>query len=70
MRNVTVRDFINLCLEPNSLEFRVFDVESNRQVYQGFASDCPVYIMNVPMDSYDAPNLSDGVLTINVSIED
>ena len=70
MISCTVREFINLCCEPDWLEFSVYNIYEGKQIFKGYMQECPDYILDTVMESYDAPNLSNGFMCFNISLED
>ena len=68
--NITVKDFINLCIEPAEQEYRFYDVDSEDEMFGGMAfygDDIPDFILDYTVESYDALFNSRDVITLNIS---
>lgn len=68
--NITVKDFINLCIESAEQEYRFYDTDSGDEMFGGmefYGDDIPDFILNYTVESYDALLNSRDVITLNIS---
>ena len=68
--NITVKDFINLCIESAEQEYRFYDTVSGDEMFGGmefYGDDIPDFILNYTVESYDALLNSRDVITLNIS---
>lgn len=68
--NITVKDFINLCIESAEQEYRFYDIDSGEEMFGGMAfygDDIPDFILNYTVESYDALLNSQDVITLNIT---
>lgn len=68
--NITVKDFIDLCIESADQEYRFYDTDSGDEMFGGtafYGDNIPDFILNYTVESYDALLNSRGVITLNIS---
>lgn len=68
--NITVKDFINLCVESAAQEYRFYDTDSRDEMFGGMAfygDNIPDFILNYTVESYDTLFNSRDVITLNIS---
>lgn len=68
--NITVKDFINLCVESAAQEYRFYDTDSGDEMFGGMAfygDNIPDFILNYTVESYDTLFNSRDVITLNIS---
>ena len=64
---MTIREFIEMFVDPDSQEFRVWSDSKEENIFSGFLEDCPDEIADEIITSIDtATMIETKVMTVNV----
>ena len=65
---MTISDFINLCIDPSFLKIEIWESNSGKTIYEGWAEEAPDELLEQVVDSYDVPTRQD-TITFNISLD-
>lgn len=61
---IRVIDFVELCIDSDSLVIKMFSISAGDYIFEGLLEDMPTFLENKFMLSYDLPE--QGCITINI----
>ena len=63
---MTIREFIEMFVDPDSQEFRVWSYSKEENIFIGFLEECPDKIADEIITSIDNIDTETKIMTINV----
>ena len=64
---MTVLEFVNMCVDSDSLILRLWDTDTEEEVYAGYANELPFQYEDAEVESFDLP-VKTGEITLNVAM--
>ena len=67
--NITIDDFMYLCIEDGTTNVEIFDNDSAEVVWSGRGNDIPDEYLDVIVGSWDISSRNQGTITFNIDLE-